>query len=83
MCRPIRVVAANAVGRVEGRGGSARVSWLQRVDGIGLNENLKLRIRGSREHAHHELAGNLRRDHIVGDAVGDFAGVERGRDEAQ
>lgn len=40
-------------------------------------------IGDSRKHAHDKLARDLGGDHIVGHAVGDLAGVKRGRDEVQ
>ena len=83
MCRPIGVVASNAIRRVECRCGTAGVSRLQGVNGIGLDEDLELCIGGSRKHTHDKLARDLGRDHIVGHAVGDLAGVKRGRDEVQ
>jgi hypothetical protein len=80
---PVGIAAPNAVGRVEVRRRVTSICRLEGVDGIGLDENLELRIRGTRVHTHNQLASNLRGDYIVGNAVDDLLGIVSSREEVQ
>lgn len=72
---PVRGRAAHAVGRVQRAGGVAGVCRLEAVDAVGLDEGGHGDVLQRWVRALGDLAGDLRRDDIVGHAVLDHAGV--------
>ena len=70
MGSPIGVGGAYGVAVVDGGGGGACVGWFKGVDAGRLDCQGK--VGGWVVHCIHDHARDLRRDHIVGDSIGDL-----------